>query len=205
MAEAASVYLPAGAAMLVTVGGIFAVATSLNATMFVPARLLLVLARDGLLPVRLGEVHSARGTPVPGLIVTFLVPALLLLSGQLSLALNIAVFALLLVYAIHGLSLLALPARNPALFAQAATSLSRPLQCTAAVASLLATAGLIAVQLAQDFSHLQATTWMERVRGKTLTCLELCIAWSAVGLALYSAGGGRRSRGDQGSSDAEAA
>jgi amino acid transporter len=205
MAEAASAYLPVGAAMIVTVGGILAVATSLNATMFVPARLLLVLSRDGLLPPRLGEVHPVRGTPTAGLVLTFLVPAALLVSGQLSLALNIAVFALLLVYLLHSYALLRLPARNPSLFAQALTGLPRPLQIAAALASLLSVAGLIAVQLAQDLAHIQSTSWTERIRGRTLTCLELCLIWSALGLALYSICSRGRSPRVHSSSSADAA
>src|SRR4029079_18168976 len=54
MAEAATHYLPAGAAALVTIGAIMALTTSLNGTMFAPSRVAIVLAEDGLAPRWLG-------------------------------------------------------------------------------------------------------------------------------------------------------
>jgi amino acid transporter len=47
MAEAAARYLPMGAAALVTLGAIMALTTSVNATMFAPSRVAIVLAEDG--------------------------------------------------------------------------------------------------------------------------------------------------------------
>jgi amino acid transporter len=116
MAEAGAVYLPFGAAWFVTLGAVLAITTSLNATMLVPSRLGIMLARDGLAPGWLGSIARSTGTPIRGLTLTLAASAILLLSGQLSLALNIAVFALVILYFLHSLALLLLPRKNPGLF-----------------------------------------------------------------------------------------
>ena len=107
-----------GAAWFVTLGAVMALTTSLNATMLVPSRLAIMLARGppGAAP------GWARSIPRParryaGLTLTLVGAAALLLSGQVSLALNIAVFALVLLYLLHSLALLLLPRLNPPLFA----------------------------------------------------------------------------------------
>ena len=194
MAAAAAVYLPVGAAALVTVGGVLAAATSLNATMLVPARLGIVLAQDGLLPGWVGAVHSDRGTPIAGLLVTFAVAAALLLSGQLALTLNIAVFALVLVYALNSLALLFLPTRNPALYAQVTVRVSPSIQRIAAVLSLVAMGTLIALQVVQDVEYVGASSLGERLREGSLTALELLVLWGGVGLLLYQGMRGLRRR-----------
>src|SRR5215470_6808828 len=54
MAEVASVYLPRGARMFVTLGAIAAIMTALNGTMLVPSRLAMMFAKDGLAPNWIG-------------------------------------------------------------------------------------------------------------------------------------------------------
>ena len=185
MATAATVYLPKGGAALVALGGVLAVATSLNATMLVPARLGLVLAADGCLPRWLGGVHAGRGTPVPGLLATFVVAAGLLLSGRMGLALDVAVQALVLVYALHSLALLFLPARNPELFARVTVPISPALQRAAAVFSVLSMGTILAVGVVADLERIGSGTFLGRLRAGTSPRLELMILWGAVGLALY--------------------
>src|SRR6185503_35589 len=121
MSEAAATYLPFGATAVVTLGAVMAIATSLNATLLVPARLALSMARDGRMPRAFGRVHAGLGTPVVGLVVSCAVAMLLLSSGRLGLALGIAVVALVALYALHSMALLFLPRRNPRLFAEATT------------------------------------------------------------------------------------
>src|SRR5438132_13839543 len=90
MTEFASQYLPFGAAMLVTVGAIMAITTSLNATMLVPSRVAIMLADDHLAPRWIGRVSTRTGTPIIGLTITLVAALILLLSGAIGLALNIA-------------------------------------------------------------------------------------------------------------------
>ncbi len=67
MAEVASVYLPGGAAMFVTLGAIRAIMTALNGTILVPSRLAIMLAKDRLAPRWLGFVNPSTATPIRGL------------------------------------------------------------------------------------------------------------------------------------------
>jgi len=188
MAEVGAVYLPGGAAWFVTLGAVMAVATSLNVTMLAPSRVGIMLARDGLAPSWLGAIAPRTGTPVLGLGLTLAVSALLLLSGQISLALNIAVFALVLLYFLHSLAFLLLPRLNPALFRQATIAIPLPLQRLAAVVSLVSMGAIVAVQVADDVRTLRAFDFAERLARHSLTTLELCVLWSAVGAVLHAFG-----------------
>jgi APA family basic amino acid/polyamine antiporter len=161
-------YLPFGAAALVTLGALMAVTTSINATMLVPSRVVLRLADDGLAPRWLARIAPATGTPVAGLTVTLAAALALLLSGRVSLALNIAVFALVVLYFLHSLALLLLPRANPELFRSVTVDIPLWVQRGAAVLSMAAMAAFIALQIAQD-----------------LDVLRLAALWAAAGGVLY--------------------
>ena len=188
MATAAAVYLPVGAAWLVGLGALMALTTSVNATMLVPSRLALMLARDRLAPRWLGSILPATGTPVLGLTLTLAAAALLLVSGQVSLALNIAVFALVVLYFLHSLALLLLPRANPLLFASVTAPVPLWLQRIAGLLSLAAMGGLIFLQLAQDASTLARLSLAERISKRALTTIELCAMWAAIGAVIYALG-----------------
>jgi amino acid transporter len=164
MADAASQYLPMGAAMLVTIGAIMAITTSLNGTMLVPSRLAIMLAADGLSPRWLARVSPRTGTPIVGLTLTLAAGLILLLSGRISLALSIAVFALVVLYLIHSIALLRIP---PALAAQVTVRIPRWLQVFAAWLSIASMGALMLLQL----------------RDRDL--MTLIAAWSAIGVVLY--------------------
>src|SRR5262249_10490912 len=136
MAEVAARYLPIGAAGFVTFGAIMAITTSLNSTMLVPSRLGIILARDRLAPPWLGSINPRTGPPLRGLTATLLASAFLLVSGQLSLALNIAIFALVILYFLHSLVFLILPQRNPTLFAKVTVAIPLWVQRTSALLSM---------------------------------------------------------------------
>jgi amino acid transporter len=186
MAEVAAVYLPAGAALFVTFGAIMAITTSLNSTMLVPSRLALILARDHLSPRWVGVVSPRTGTPIRGLTLTFVACAVLLVSRQLSLALNVAIFALVVLYFMHSLVFLMLPRRNPALHRSITVSLPLWLQRAAAALSVLTMGALIVVQVSEDARTLAAQSLAERIANHSLTSLELAVVWSLVGAALYA-------------------
>ena len=188
MAAAASTYLPGGAAWFVTLGAVMALTTSLNSTMLVPSRLAVMLARDGLAPASLGAVASVTGTPVFGLTLTLAGAVLLVVSGQVSLALNIAVFALVILYFLHSFALLVLPRRNPNLLALATARVPISLQRAAAVLSMLAMGGLIALQVREDIGTLARYSLAERIVTGRVTTLELCAAWGLIGALFYALG-----------------
>jgi basic amino acid/polyamine antiporter, APA family len=185
MAEVASIYLPAGAAMFVTIGAIAAIMTALNGTIFVPSRLAIMFVEDGLAPRWLGFINKATATPIRALTLTLVCCAILLVSGQLSLALNVAVFALVVLYFIHSLVFLLLPRLNPSLASEIKISLSHRLQQAAAIVSLLSMGLMIVIQLRQDVAVLSTQTLSQRINGQSLTSIELIVVWGVIGAGLY--------------------
>ena len=185
MAEVASLYLPGGAAIFVTVGAIAAIMTALNGTMFVPSRVTLMFVKDRLAPTWLGVVNESTATPIRALSLTLVCCVVLLVSGQLSLALNVAVFALVVLYFIHSLIFLFLPRLNPALAGEVAITLPRWLLQTAAAFSVVSMGILIIIQLYQDFGVLSSTTFSQRIVKHSLTSVELIAIWGVMGAVLY--------------------
>ena len=185
MTEVAAVYLPWGAAAFVTLGAIMAITTSLNPTLIVPSRMSLIFAEDGLTPRWLGVVNPRTATPVRALTLNMLACLILVVSNQLALALNIAVFALVLLYFLHSLTFLMLPRRNPRLSGEITIGLPVWLQRGAALLSVFSMGILIVVQVANDLKTLGTTSLGERVNTHSLTSLELAVTWSIVGAVLY--------------------
>jgi amino acid transporter len=179
MSSAAAVYLPVGARELVTVGAIMAIATSLNATLLVPARLAWSMAQHGQLPSVFGRLHPRRQTPVFGVTCSALLVVLLVLSGQRQLALRIASAALALLYAIHSGALLALPVFNARLYAQVETRFPRRWQVVAALVSVVSLIGVLGIQFTGDLQSRFASPWQGE-----LTTLELLLGWILLGAVL---------------------
>ena len=166
MTAVASRYLPAGAEVLVTIGALMAITTSLNGTMLVPSRVAIVLVEDRLAPGWLGRISPRTGTPVIGLTMTAAAALLLLLSGAISLALNIAVFALVALYFLHSFALLMLPRMNRELFQSVTVAIPLSVQRVAAILSMIAMGGILALA--------------------SLATVELALAWGAVGVLIYT-------------------
>ena len=185
MTEVASVYLPWGAAVFVILGAIMAITTSLNPTLIVPSRMALIFVEDGLAPNWLGFVSRKTATPIVSLTLNLIACLVLLISRQLSLALNIAVFALVLLYCLHSLAFLILPRSNPKLYAEISISLPRWLMIGAALLSVLSMGVLIAVQVTQDVQTLMTQSLRERIAQHALTSLELAVLWSTFAALLY--------------------
>ena len=185
MAEVASIYLPEGAIAFVTIGAIAAIMTALNGTIFVPSRLAIMFVEDGLAPRWLGFINKSTATPIRGLTLTLICCALLLISGQLALALNVAVFALIVLYFIHSLIFLLLPRLNPVLASETTINLPRRVQQVAAVVSLVAMGLMIVIQLRLDVDVLTTQTLSQRINDKSLTSIELILVWGIVGAMLY--------------------
>jgi APA family basic amino acid/polyamine antiporter len=188
MAAAASRYLPMGAAWFVTLGAVMALTTSVNATMLVPSRVGIMLAEDGLAPRSLGRISAKTGTPVIGLTLTLIVTLLLLVSGQVSLALNIAVFALVALYFLHSIALLMLPRANPELYASVTLKMPMTVQRICAVVSVLSMGALLVVQLIADAGVLRRLSFRERIEQASLTTVELVVFWGVIGAVLYVIG-----------------
>ena len=185
MAAVASLYLPERATDFVTLGAIAAIMTALNGTIFVPSRLAIMFVEDGLAPRWLGFINKSTATPIRGLTLTLICCAILLISGQLALALNVAVFALVVLYFIHSLVFLFLPWLNPSLASEIEIGLPRRVQQAAAIVSLVSMGVLIVIQLRQDAVVLSTQTLVERINSDALTSIELILVWGIVGAGLY--------------------
>ena len=185
MTLVASSYLPWGAAILVTLGAIMAITTSLNPTFLVTSRLALIFVEDKLAPRWLGVVNPRTATPVRALTFSFVVCLALIVSKQLSLALNIAVFALIVLYFMHSVVFLMLPRWNPELNRQITIKMPVWLQRAAALVSVLSMGALVCVQLARDFQTLRQTSLSARISGHSLTSVELAVVWGLVGALMY--------------------
>ncbi len=123
MTDVAHRYLPGWGAGVVALGAIMAFATSINVTLMVPPRLLLVLGEDRLVPSILAHVHPRFRTPDVGLTLTVGVAIGLLLTNTLGVILAVTLQAIFLLYVLHGLALICLPFVNPGLYR---TALFRP-------------------------------------------------------------------------------
>jgi amino acid transporter len=145
----------------------------------------LIFVEDGLAPRWLGAINSRTATPVMALTLTVAACLLLLLRKDISLALNIAVFALVLLYFLHSLTFLILPRQNPKLYSQIKIGIPVWLQRGAAVVSVLSMGLLIVVQVAQDAHTLKTQSLGGRIAKHSLTSLELALVWSSIGAALY--------------------
>jgi amino acid transporter len=168
------------------VGAIMAITTSLNPTLIVPSRLAIIFVEDRLAPPWLGFINPRTATPVRALTLTLGASALLLISKQLSLALNIAVFALVLLYFLHSLTFLLLPRWNPQLHKQISIGMPGWLQRVAGLLSVISMGALILVQVVSDVGTLQTHSLSERITSHSLTSVELVVVWAAIGAALYA-------------------
>jgi amino acid transporter len=185
MAEVASIYLPAGATVFVILGAIAAIMTALNGTMLVPSRLGIMFSRDRLAPNWIGFVNPKTATPIRGLTLTLLACALLLISGQLALALNVAVAALICLYFIHSLVFLLLPTLNPALNAEITLAMPRWLMQLSAIFSVISMGIMLFIQFLGDIDTLKSQSLSQRISGHSLTSIELILVWGIVGFVFY--------------------
>jgi amino acid transporter len=145
----------------------------------------LIFVEDGLAPNLLGFVSRKTATPIVSLTLNLIACLVLLISKQLSLALNIAVFALVLLYCLHSVAFLILPRSNPKLYAEISIGLPRWLMIGAALLSVLSMGVLIAVQVTQDVQTLMTQSLRERIAQHALTSLELAVLWSTFATLLY--------------------
>ena len=138
-------------------------------------------------------MSSKTGTPIVSLTLNVAGCLVLVISKQLSLALNIAVFALVLLYCLHSVAFLMLPRWNQKLYGEISLSLPRWLMTFAALVSVVSMGVLIAVIVVQDIQTLTTQSLTERIAQHSLTSLELAVLWSGVAALLYVLARWRRS------------
>ncbi len=115
---AAKAVMPSVGAWLVVVAAIAAFASAVNAGIMAAARYPMAMARDGLLPARMGSVGS-RGTPVAGIVVTSVAIAVVVLAFDAESIAKLASAFVLLTLGLVNLAVLVLRASRIASYAPA--------------------------------------------------------------------------------------
>ncbi|MFY9611661.1 MAG: APC family permease [Blastocatellia bacterium] len=182
MSDAAARYLPWWGGAVVTVGALMAFSTCLNATLFVPARILYVFGEDRVLPQWLSRVSVRFRTPWVSLAVNAVIALALMWTKSFGYVLDIAIVGMFLVYGLHSASLIALPFIRPALYQKARVKLSPALLVVLGLVSLGSMSYLTVVTVAHDISRRQAIPAGER----GLAIWQLLLLWVAVGTLFYA-------------------
>jgi amino acid transporter len=188
MSDVAHRFLPLWGSAVVTIGALMAFMTSLNATLYVPARILYVFGDDRMLPQSLARVSARFRTPWVSLVVNVAVALLLLWTKSFGYVLNIALVAMFLLYGLHSASLVALPFIRPELYEKAEVRLRPALLVVLGTVSFLSMGYLAVVTIARDIARQQAAPG-------GIALWQLLLLWVMVGTVLYWIGRweGRRS------------
>jgi amino acid transporter len=181
MSDAAARYLPWWGGAVVTVGALMAFATCLNATLFVPARILYVFGEDRVLPRWLSRVSVTFQTPLVSLLVNAAIALTLLWTKSFGFVLDIAIAAMFLVYALHSASLIALPFIRPKLYEKAQVKLNRGLVVVLGVVSVISMIFLTVVTLGRDIVQRRS---LPPGHGG-LAIWQLLLVWLAIGTVFY--------------------
>lgn len=194
MSDAAARYLPWWGGAVVTVGALMAFATCLNATLFVPARILYVFGEDRILPMWLSRVSVRFRTPWVSLVVNAIVALALLWTKKFGYVLDIAIVGMFLTYGIHSAALTVLPFVRPQLYNKARVKLHPALLVGFGILSVASMAYLTVVTIARDIAR--HASLPEGQRG--LTIWQLLLVWVGVGTVFYLVARweGKRSRFD---------
>jgi len=181
MSDAAARYLPWWGGAVVTVGALMAFATCLNATLFVPARILYVFGEDRILPQGLSRVSIRFRTPWVSLLVNAVIALALLWTKSFGYVLDIAIVGMFLVYGMHSASLIALPFVRPGLYKKARVRIHPALLVLLGFVSLVSMIYLTVVTIARDIA--QHASLPPEQRGVTIW--QLLLVWVAVGTVFY--------------------
>jgi amino acid transporter len=182
MSDAAARYLPWWGGAVVTIGALMAFSTCLNATLFVPARILYVFGEDRILPRWLSSVSESFRTPWVSLVVNVSIALSLLWTKSFGYVLDVAIVAMFLVYAVHSASLILLPFIRRELYNKALVKLNPALLVVFGLVSLVSMAYLTVVTIVRDYNRHQALPPGER----GLTIWQLLLVWVAVGTVFYA-------------------
>jgi basic amino acid/polyamine antiporter, APA family len=182
MSDVASRFLPSWGGAVVTIGALMAFTTSLNATLYVPARILYVLGEDRMLPQWLARVSVRFRTPWVSLLVNTVVALVLLWTKQFGYVLNIVLVAMFLLYGLHSASLVVLPFVRPALYRTAEVKLRPWLIVLLGLISFASMAYLAIATIVRDIESRSQLPASER----GLAIWQLLLLWMAVGTILYA-------------------
>lgn len=165
MTDVASVYLPLGAAGLVSIGAIMAFVSTINTAIMVPSRVMMMFANDRLAPQFFARINPKTHTPVLGLTLTVLIVLFLIWTGTMEFILGFTLQGMFILYMMHSLTMICLPFVNPQLY-QSARFRPHP--------AILVIGGLISVGTLFAFSYaIIMDVW------------KLLVFWVALGVIIY--------------------
>lgn len=111
--EVSKIFLGESGAIIILIAGIMGLITTLNAFVIGASRLMLGMAREGVLPGFLGNIHHSYGTPYWAIIIITLFGILGAIFQQLFLVFQIASSAILVAYILVIISFFVLRKKNP--------------------------------------------------------------------------------------------
>lgn len=182
MSDAAHRFLPAWGGAVVTIGALMAFTTSLNATLYVPARILYVLGEDRMAPQWFARVGEQFRTPWVSLVLNTGFALVLLWTKKFGYVLDITLVAIFLLYGLHSAALIALPFIRPALYRTAHVRLRPVWLVICGLVSVVAMAYLAVVTIWRDIEKQHATPPDQR----GLAIWQLLLLWILVGTILYA-------------------
>jgi len=184
MSDAAARYLPWWGGAIVTIGALMAFSTCLNATMFVPARILYVFGEERMAPQWFARVGKRFRTPWVSLVLNTTVALILLWTKKFGYVLDISLLAIFLTYAMHSASMVALPFVRPALYQKAQVRIRPWLLVILGFMSVASMLYLSVVTVAHDIGKQQNLPLEQR----GIAIWQLLLVWVAFGSVLFGIG-----------------
>jgi amino acid transporter len=182
MSDAAARYLPAWGGTIVTIGALMAFSTCLNATMFVPARILYVFGEEHMAPKWFARVGEHAHTPWVSLLINTMVALALLWTKKFGYVLDISLLAIFMAYGLHSAALIALPFVRPALYQKARVKIPPRLLVILGSLSVLSMLYLSVVIVASDLGKQRGLPPEQR----GIPIWQLLIVWVVFGSVLYA-------------------
>jgi len=161
---------------------LMAFTTSLNATLYVPARILYVLGEDRMAPQWFARVGKQFHTPWVSLVLNTGIALVLLWTKKFGYVLDISLVAIFLLYGLHSAALIALPFVRPALYRTAHVRLRPVWLVICGLVSVVAMAYLAGVTIWRDIEKQHETPPDQR----GLAIWQLLLLWILVGTILYA-------------------
>jgi amino acid transporter len=169
--------LPTGWTVAIVAGGAVALAKDVPAMLLSVSRLMFAWAEDGIFPRRIAALHTRFRTPHIAIVASASMATLSILgchlAGDVFLGVDILVTAMLVNYIAMSVSVLTLPARNPAIANDIRVLPGRRAQIAVSVAGILVLGGFLAVHTWKDLSAPVAAWYF---RSTPVWLLVMCLA-----------------------------